>query len=137
HSGRGWEEGRILVPGRDEDLGTPRRWVQAADHEAEEPTAGVRGDIRPEVAGELGDDLRRVEACFGGRVVKRGAHVRVLALRVDAAVGQRPQVLERGGAGGVEHRCPVRAMHVSSPVAVEAVATYRLIVTLPARAAEW
>jgi hypothetical protein len=85
--------------------------VQAADHEAEKPTAGVRRHIRPEIAGELGDDLRRVEACFGRRVVKRGAHVGVVALRVDAAVGQRPQVLERGGAGGVEHRCPVRAMH--------------------------
>ena len=88
--------------------------MQAADHEAEEPTAGMRRDIRPEIASELGDDLRRVEACFGGRVVKRGAHVRVLALRVDAAVGQGPQVLERGRACGVQHRCPVRAMHVFS-----------------------
>jgi hypothetical protein len=45
------EQGGILVPGGDQDLGAPRGRMQAADDEAKEPAAGVRGDVRAEIAG--------------------------------------------------------------------------------------
>jgi len=107
HAGRRREQPRVLVPRRDQQLGTPGRRVQATDDETEEPTAGVRGDVRAEITDQVGHDLRRLQTLIWQPVVERSPDLGVLALRIHPTLRQRPQVAQRLGRGYIEHGLPV------------------------------
>ncbi len=116
HTGRGREEPGVLVPCRDEQLRAPRRRVQAADHESEEPAAGVRGDVGAEVADQVGHDRGRVHAPITQAVVEGRPDLGVRAPWVDGPVGQRLQMCQRRPTSDVQHGLPVRTVHdVPSP----------------------
>jgi len=107
------EQTGVLVPGRHEQLRAPRRRVQTADDESEEPAAGMGRDVRGQVACELGHDLHRVDTVVGEGVVQCRPDLRVVTLGIDAPGRERVQVLQRRRRNHAQDAFPVRAVHAA------------------------
>ena len=92
----------VLVPGADQPVDGQGCGVRAADHEAEEPTAGHGGQPRVAGSGELVDDLRRVGRSVWEHSVEAPGDVLGPHRRRHRSVREGPEPLEGEGVSTVE-----------------------------------